>query len=332
MRTTGPAGFILRRILWALVLTWVVGSGTFLLGYAAGSDFVRGMLDMTASARIIDAARAQRGLDQPILTRYQRWFVGTLRLDLGHSLLYDRPVGPLVLQRAGNTALLGTVAFLIAIGLGVPAGLLTGSQGSRAPARLVKLCSLLLLSCPPLVASLVLVWAAAVTGFAPVGGMSSAGAYATSRLDALLDVLAHIPVPALALGLPLAAIVERVQCDALSRALSEPCITAARARGIGPSRLIWYHGLRLAAGPVLSVLGLLAGVVLSGSVAVELVTSWPGLGRLTYDAMYSRDLALAAGCTTVAAILLSAAVLAADVALRFADPRVEHLEMAEALS
>jgi peptide/nickel transport system permease protein len=330
--TSGRTTFIVRRLIWALVLTWAVGSATLLLGHAAGSNYVAQALGFGASRDVVERARALRELDHPLGVKYRNWLVGLVRLDLGHSVMFDRPVGPLVVQRAASTALLATAALLIAGLLGIPGGLLTGSRPTAWTARLVKLCSVFLLSCPPIVASLVLVWAAAVTGWAPVGGMSSSAAGDISGVDAFLDVLAHIPVPALALGLPLAAIFERVQSDAMARALAEPCMVAARARGIGRSRIVWHHGLKLAAGPVLSVVGLLAGAVLSGSLAVELVTSWPGLGRLTYEAMIARDLPLSAGCTTAAAILLSAAVLVSDVALRVADPRVESLETQEAFA
>ena len=179
----------------------------------------------------------------------------------------------------------------------------------------------MLLSCPPLLSSILLVWAAVVTGLLPASGIDSADAGATLAAR-LADVARHLLLPTLALALPLAAVIERVAAQAIGEALAEPSIVAARARGVSEHDIRWRHGLRLAAAPILAVAGTIAGALLSGSVAVELVTSWPGLGRLTLDALTARDADLAAGCAIAAALGLGLAVLAADLALSAVDPRV----------
>jgi peptide/nickel transport system permease protein len=188
----------------------------------------------------------------------------------------------------------------------------------------IRACSLALVSAPPLLTSLFLVWIAATSGLVPVGGMSS-GAESTLAAS-VADVLAHLPVPALALALPFAASLERVQAEAMARALGDPSMLAARARGVDRRGILWRHAWPLGAGSVLSVSGLTVGALLGGSVAVELVTSWPGLGRLTVSAMFGRDVYLSAGCAVAGAVLLSLGVLAGEVALALVDPRVAHLE------
>jgi peptide/nickel transport system permease protein len=128
-------------------------------------------------------------------------------------------------------------------------------------------------------------------------------------------------MPALALGLPIAAALERLQSRAIREALGDPSVAAARARGVSRRRATWVHAFRLSAPPVLGVLGIVVGTVLSGSFIVEIVMSWPGLGRLMYDALLARDMYLAAGCASAAALFLAIGILAADIALAVLDPR-----------
>jgi ABC-type dipeptide/oligopeptide/nickel transport system permease component len=134
-------------------------------------------------------------------------------------------------------------------------------------------------------------------------------------------VVRHLPVPALALGLPITASLERLQSQAISDALGSPSIAAARARGVSRRRAIWVHALRLAAPPVLGVIGIVIGAVLSGSFIVEIVMSWPGIAGLMVEALLSRDVSLAAGCASVAAAFLAVGIVASDIALAVADPR-----------
>jgi ABC-type dipeptide/oligopeptide/nickel transport system permease subunit len=146
-----------------------------------------------------------------------------------------------------------------------------------------------------------------------------------ARGASALPPLSVLVLPTLALALPIAATLERLQAEAVRRALAEPCLTAALARGVSRRRLVWAHALRLGAGSVLGVAGVLAGALLSGSVAVELVTSWPGLGRLSYEAFIARDVHLAAACAGVAALLLAFGIAASDLALAHVDPRAAAL-------
>jgi len=142
----------------------------------------------------------------------------------------------------------------------------------------------------------------------------------------LLDVLRHLPLPVLALALPLAGTFERLQAQALASALTEPWVSAARARGIPESFVLRRHAWRLALKPVAAIGGLAFGALLSGSFVVEMVTAWPGLGRLTYDALMHRDLTLVAGCAAAGTVLLAVGLFAADALIAWSDPRVVHDE------
>lgn len=323
-RVSSTWWFLARRAAAALLLVFIVASATFLLALAAQGDFVANAFGIGARTETVVTQRALLGLDRPAATIYAEWLAGVSRLDFGVSLLFQRPVASMVGARAANTALLAAAALVIAFGVGLPLGVFTGSRGAGLLPGGIRLASVALLSLPPLLAALLLVWAAAVTGLAPVGGMTSSAAH-ESWLAAAWDLVRHLPVPALALGLPLAAAIERLQAQAIADALAHPCMTAALARGVSSRDVLWRHALRLGVKPVAAAAGVFAGTLLSGSFAVELVTSWPGLGRLTYDALVARDLYLAAGCASAAAAFLALGLLSSDIALALADPRTTHL-------
>ncbi len=312
--------YLLRRLAVALLLVFVVSSAALVLTRLAPGDIT------TEQALTLDAAtrarmRAELGLDRPLAAQYLSWLGGVARLDFGRSLLYSRPVSQLVGERALNTAALASVALLLATLLGVPLGIYTGSGRGPGPSA-VRVLSVVALSVPPLVGSLVLVLLAARTGWAPVGGMSSVGAVDLSWARWVADVLGHMPVPALALALPMAATLERLQSQALRSALREPFVAASRARGVTEATATLRHAWPVALRPVLGLYGVMVGSLFSGSFVVEVVTSWPGLGRLMFDALKARDLYLVAGCAAAGAVFLAAGTLLADVALAYADPRV----------
>jgi peptide/nickel transport system permease protein len=268
--------------------------------------------------------RARYGLDRPLVQQYGAWLGRAFRLDLGTSLLYRRPVNELLRQRGANTAALFLAALLVSMLLGLPAGIVTGSRPRGVLPAALRATSLVLLSLPSLVTSLVLVLLAARTGWLPIGGMVSATPIDPGTGAWLADVAWHMVVPTLALALPLAATIERVQSQSMAAALAQPFTLASLARGVPRTRLVWRDTLRAAAGPVASTYGFVLGALLSGSFVVEVVTAWPGLGSLMYDGLRARDLYLVAGCAAAGAAFLAAGTFVSDVALVLADPRLRR--------
>ena len=312
---------IARRLLLSVVLVFLVASAALFLTRLTPGDYASDVLGFGASAETVARARARYGLDQPLLTQYGHWVARTARLDLGTSLMYGRPVAELVGRRFLNTALLGLTAILLATLVGVPLGVLTGSGRRGVAPAIVRTLSILSVSIPPLLTSLLFVMIAARTGWLPIGGMTSAdspGAWSAW----LQDVALHLPVPALALALPMAAMLERLQSQSMDETLREPFVVATLGRGVPPGRLIWRDTFCVALKPVLSIWGVIFGSLLSGSFAVEIVTSWPGLGRLMYDALRARDVYLVAGCAAAGATFIAAGTLLSDLALAFVDPRL----------
>lgn len=316
------APYVVRRCLAAALLVFLVTSGAVILAHLAPGDVTSELVAARATPEEIARERARLGLDRPLVVQYLEWAGRAVRLDLGESWRYGRPVRGLVAERAANTALLALAALALATLVGLPLGVWTGSRSGGLLPGLVRAGSAIGLSVPPLLMSLLLAVAAARTGWLPVGGMRSPGAAGLGWLGSLGDLAGHLAVPALALALPLAAVLERLQAQAMRETLGEPFVLAALARGVPRRRIVWRGALRIAVRPVVALYGLIVGGLLSGSFAVEIVTAWPGLGQLTYEALLARDVQLVAGCAAAGSIVLAAGTLASDVALAVADPRV----------
>lgn len=294
--------FLARRAAAALVFVLVVSTAAYIVarlapGDETTADFVAGL-----DAQAIAAKRAHLGLDDPLVVQVGRWLVGLVRLDLGDSSYFQRPVRALVVERGANTAQLASLALLLATLVGIPLGIVTGAYPRHLVSRAIVVVSLALVACPPLVAALGLMFVAVSTG-------------------ALSIAPGALVLPAIALAAPVAAMLERLQSQATAEAMSAPDLTAAAARGIPPIRLVWRHAARQSLRPVLGVYGIVIGSLFSGSLAVELVTSWPGLGRLLYDAVLAHDVTLVAGCVVVGAVCLAVGNLVADVLRATIDPR-----------
>jgi peptide/nickel transport system permease protein len=314
--------FVVRRTLMAVALTFATASGVLLLTRLSPGDATSHMAIGGYGAEAVAREKARLGLDRPLTQFYANWLGRAIRLDFGTSFRYERPVLSLVGERAANTAVLAFTAIAIATVTGLPLGVIAGSRRSRLAATTIRALSVLALSLPPLLTSLALAWLAARTGWFPIGGFTTIGADALPFGAWLRDLLWHLTLPAFALGVPLAATLERLQATAIAQATEERFVLGARARGLPWSRILWHDLWRLALAPVVAVYGLAAGQLLSGTLAVELVTAWPGLGRLMFEALGTRDVPLAAGCAAGAALFLAAWTIASDLALAALDPRL----------
>lgn len=315
----GPlARAIVARAALTVLLVLAAGSALMLItSLAPGSDAT----DPSISIEEREREAKRLGLDRPLGERYVEWLGRAVRLDLGQSTRYAQPVTSLVAERAANTALLALTALLAATLTALPLGVLAGCGRWPWLSALVGGASVFTLSLPPLLTSLVFAMLAARTGWLPTGGMSAVEAGAWPLADRLVDLGRHLVLPALALALPLAATLERLQAAAVAEGLRDRHVLAARGLGLPFRRVLVRDLWRPTVAPVASLFGLAAGTLLSGSLAVEFVTSWPGLGRLLFEALGARDAALAAGCAAAAAAFLAIWNLFADLALWALDPR-----------
>jgi ABC-type dipeptide/oligopeptide/nickel transport system permease component len=294
--------FLFRRLLFCALLTVLAASAALLLTRLAPGDLTAS-LGPFAPARDVAAARARFALDRPVAVQWGDWVSRAVRFDFGESFLYNRPVAPLVLNAAANTALLAGVALALATVVGFGLGIVTGSRRGGLLPGAIRAASIAAVSMPPLVMTLALVFLAARTGWLPLTGLA---------------------LPSIALAVPLAAAFERLQASALDEQVREPFVLAAAARGVPPGSLVLRHAWPASLRSLTAIYGLAIGSLLSGSFVVEFVTAWPGLGRLMYDALRARDIYLVAGCAAVGAGLLSIGILIGDLLLVLVDPRVRE--------
>jgi peptide/nickel transport system permease protein len=297
--------FVIRRLSLGLVFVLVVSSSALVLVRLAPGDAASHLLLTESNPEAIAAARERLGLDRSTTAQVGQWLAGLARLDLGYSSRFGRPVAGLVGERMLNTARLAGLALLLATIVGLPLGVVTGTRPGSVLSSVIGTTSVVLLSCPPIIATLGLLLFAATTGWLSV----SPG---------------RMLLPTLALALPMAAMLERLQSQAASDVARAPDLAAAAARGVTRTRLVWLHAGRQSLRPVLGVYGIVIATLFSGSIAVETITAWPGLGRLMLDALQGRDLFLVAGCALAGAGLIALGNLLADVLRAATDPRVRE--------
>jgi len=309
--------YLARRAAFAALLVFTVSSAALVLTRLAPGDYAMVTLGVDARPELLQQTRERYGLNRTITEQYRDWIAHAVRLDFGESMQHGVPVGGLVRAAAANTAILAAAALLAATFIGLPLGVVSGSRTGALP-HAIRTASVIVLSLPSLLTSLVLLVLAARTGWFPVGNMRSSGVSSAG------DLLWHLVVPATALALPIAATFERLQAQAMADTINQPFVLAALARGVPRSRIVWRDALKAALRPTIAVYGLVIGALLSGSFAVEAVTSWPGLGQLMLNALRARDVYLVAGCAAAGSLFLALGTLAADVALAAVDPRARE--------
>ncbi|HEY3119379.1 MAG TPA: ABC transporter permease [Vicinamibacteria bacterium] len=315
--------WLARRALHALLLLAAVSVLSFVLVEAAPGDFFAEMrLDPRISEATLRAMRARHGLDRPLPERYLRWVASLARGELGYSFAYDSPVAPLLWPRARNTLLLTGTATALAWLLAVPLGVWWATRRRAAVRHALAGLTALLLAMPEIVLALGLLLLAVRTGWFPTGGMVSLGHEQMSWRARVMDVAAHLALPATALVLGILPVLLRHVRASVAAALEAPFVQAARAHGIPERRVLFRHALPVAANPLISLFGLSLAGLLSMSLLVEVVMSWPGLGPLLLEAILARDFYLVLGLVLASTVLLLGGNLLADALLLAADPRI----------
>jgi peptide/nickel transport system permease protein len=297
-----------------------------LMRLAPGDPIQRAQDDRMMSSQELARLRAIYHLDQPIHRQFAEFLKGVARADLGNSIEHGLPVTTLLAGRMVPTMLLGGAAillnFTVGLWLGVRQAIRRGSREDRA----LTVLSLAGYATPSFWLGLVLAWLVGVKlGWLPVAGMKDPLLPPDAPLMVrALDVAAHLVLPALTLSIVTIAGTMRYQRTALLEVLRLPYIGTARAKGIPERAVVWRHGWRNALFPVITLFGLWLPLLVTGSVFVEMVFAWPGLGSLAADAAASRDYPLVMGAALLAAGLVVVASLLTDLAYALLDPRVRH--------
>ena len=316
--------YVLRRLLQLVPLLLTLTALTFLLLKLAPGDYLTTLAENPqVSSETLDAMRRRFGLDQPWMVQFLLYLRNVvLHLDFGESFSRHQPVITVLRSGLLNTLLLALAGALVTWGLAIPCGAWAAARHNRAVDRGLSLLAFLGLSLPEVLSGLLLLMLAARTGWFPVGGLRSLDWELLSPAGKALDLLHHLALPALVVGLvPLASRMRQMRASLLD-VLALDYITTARAKGLDERTVIMKHALRNALNPLITLFGYTLGSLLSGSLVAEIIFSWPGLGRVTYDAILSRDQYLVVGSVLMAAVLLVLGNLVADLMLAAADPRV----------
>jgi peptide/nickel transport system permease protein len=315
--------YLLRRIVRAICLLIGVSVLCFLFtNLAPGSFFDEMRLNPQISPETIARLRAQYGLDQPLAVRYAHWMKSALHGDLGYSIAYNLPVAPLLWTRAKNTLLLTLTATFFTWLISIPVGLWAAGHRGGFSDRVITLLTSTLIAVPEIVIALAFLAIGVRWHFGPVSGMASVEFQDLSTVEKFRDLIAHLRLPVLVLVLCESAIIVRhIRASALE-ILSASYIRAARGLGVSPARLLFRHVLPAAANPAISLFGFSIAGLLSGSLLVEVIFGWPGLGPLILDATLARDLYLVVGGLIFSALFMIAGTLLADLLLVACDPRI----------
>jgi peptide/nickel transport system permease protein len=314
---------IRRRLINAVPVIFLVILGTYALLSAAPGDAVDAYIARTGGdAALIAELRARWGLEGSFVTRFASYLWALLRLDLGPSVLFSRPVIDVVMSRVPATLMLMASAVSVAFTLGAVLGIAAGARPNGWRDRLLSAVSLLFYATPGFWLGLMLIILFSVKlAWLPLGGIETIASDKTGLARAL-DIARHLVMPTFALGITYLALYLRLMRAGMVEAWRSDHVLMARAKGIPRRRLVLRHVARNALLPVVTMLGLQAGVMLGGSVVVESVFAIPGLGRLAFEAVAGRDLPLLLGVVLVGTVVVIAVNLAVDVAYAWLDPRV----------
>lgn len=315
--------YLERRLAHSVLLLISVSVFCFLFtNLAPGNFFDEMRLNPQISPETVSALRSEYGLDRPLPVRYARWVKSVLCGDWGYSFAYGTSVKSLLLVRARNTLLLTTLAMALAWLIAIPLGVWIANHSGRWDDRASMAGASLLLSVPEIVLVLGLLYLAIRTRSLPVGGMVSVEFDRLGFLGRIRDLAMHLVIPAGTLALASLPVLVRHIRASMIEVLKAPFIQAARGHGVRPTRLLLRYALPAAANPLISLFGLSVAGLLSGSLLVEAITGWPGLGPLLLEASMSRDLYVVVGVVMASTLFMIFGNLLADVILVVVDPRV----------
>ena len=298
----------LRRLLLTVPTVFAAATLVFLLVHLVPGDPVEVMLGESARAADKEALRQALGLDRPLVEQYQAFLVGLARGDLGRSLVTGEPVMTMLATRIPATAELTAAALAVGILLALPLGLLAAARPGTWIDRAAVAFALLGVSMPSFwLGPLLIILFAIELRWLPVSGRGT---------------WEHLVLPAMTLGLGMAAILTRMTRASLLECMGEDYVRTARAKGVGRGRIVGRHALVNALSPVVTILGLQFGALLAGTVITETIFAWPGVGRLTIDAINQRDYPVVQACVLAIAAAFVAANVLADLANAWLDPRI----------
>jgi len=311
--------YILKRLLSAIPVLLGITVIVFLIMAMIPGDPATAILGSYATPENVAKINRDLGLDQPLVSRYFIWLGNMLTGDFGRSFSLNRPVLDEILDRFSATLVLAGVSFVIASLLGILAGVVSAARQYGLADKLITFTVIIGISVPSFFLGMMMILLFAVNlRWLPVSGM-----YAIYGGGDLLDLFRHLIMPASALAVVATGVIARLSRSAMLEVLRQDYIRTARAKGVDERRVIMGHALRAAMVSIIPVLGIQAGFVLSGSVYIEMVFQWPGVGRMLVDAILKRDLLLVQGGVVFVAACYVFFNIVVDVAQSLLDPRIK---------
>lgn len=316
--------YILRRLVQAIPVLLLVPFFTFLLiDLAPGNVLTSWEANPQIPTEIIDRMTREYGLDQPFYVRYVTWLKGVVtEFDLGYSVSNKRDVTPVIAEKLFNTFLLALLATFIEWSVAVPLGILSAVKQYSWVDKICSGIAFLGLSVPAVFLALLALLFAKATGWFPIGGLRSLDYDSFTPVQKFFDILHHLILPALVLAASGLATYMRQMRGNLLDQLRADYLTTARAKGLTESVVIGKHAVRNAINPLITLFGFSLSGLLSGSVLVETVMSYPGLSRTVVEALFSQDEYLVVAALLMGAVLLIIGNLIADLLLALSDPRI----------
>jgi ABC-type dipeptide/oligopeptide/nickel transport system permease component len=302
--------YLLQRVLYTVPVVWLVVSVVFLLIHLVPGDPILQMLGEGAPAADVQATRHAYGLDAPLREQYLHYWQGVVHGDLGPSVRFNQSVTSLIAQRYPYTLQLTLASLLVAVLLSIPAGVRSAQRRNLWDDRALSVVSLFGLSFPNFALGPILILFFAIKlGWLPVSGSGS---------------LANLVLPAITMGGALAAILTRMVRTSMLEELGQDYIRTARAKGLSDRVVVYRHALRNAMIPIITVLGLQFGALLAGAIVTETIFAWPGIGRLTIQAISNRDYYLVQGCILAIGLTYIAVNFLTDLLYSVMNPRIRQ--------
>ena len=322
--------YVVRRILQASLTMLLASALSFFLIQLAPGDYLDALRqNPQISEETIKGLQQRFGLDKPILEQYFLWLKQIVTQgDFGISFAYQRPVAALLWERVPATLLIALASLVMTWAIAIPLGVMGAVQQNQWSDRVIRTISYIGQGFPTLITGLLLLFFAQLTSpLFPVGGMTSIEHEDLTPFGKVLDILWHMVLPTLALSITSFAGLQRIMRGELLDVLRQDYVRTARAKGLPENKVIYVHALRNAVNPLITLLGFEFAGLLGGAFITETYFNWPGLGRLTLQAVQSLDIYLIMASLMMGAVLLIVGNLLADLLLTAVDPRIKLSDM-----
>jgi len=317
--------YIARRLIILLPELWIITIIVFaLIQLSPGTFLDQYKLDPSISKETLKTMEKELGLDKPAIVQYFYWLGKGFRGDFGYSFYYRRPVVDLIGERLLGTFVLSLYSFVLSWIIGVLLGIISALKKYTVTDKILTIIAFSGLALPGFFLALVLLYMAARTGWFPIGGMYSPETVRLDVWNAFKDIFWRMQLPAFTLTFGGFAGLMRYQRGSLLDVLNEDYVEFARAKGMPERVVIYKHALRNAINPLITMFGYSLSGLLSGAVITETIFSWPGLGRLTYQALLQKDYYVVMASTVIGTVLLVLGNLVGDILLAAVDPRIRY--------